>query len=384
MTAPFRALRRAARRGAALALLVPLAGCGRHRTPDAAAETPAAFGLTETQRARIHVAPVALGTFRPTVEVTGTVDFDGDRSTQVLAPMSGPVTRILVEPGARVAAGAPLAYVTSPDFAADLAAYRKAQAAAVNTLRILARDSALYANDALARQDLEQAQTDAAAAVADRDAALDAIRALGVDSATVDAIRANHAVTVPQGTIRAPIAGTIVQRLITPGELLQAGQTQCFTVAQLDTMWVMGNVFETDLPDVAAGDPADVQPTAGGRVYHGRVDYVGAIVDPDTRATSVRVVTANPDGGLKKDMYVRVDIRARRPRPGLLVPLSAVLRDAENLPFVFLVQPDSAFARRGVRLGARVGDSIEVTDGLAAGDHVIAEGALFLQFAESQ
>ena len=366
-------------------LLLALVGCAACGHSAAKSESStAAFGLSESQRARIHVAAVEVTTFRPTVEVSGTVAFDGDHSTQVLSPISGPVTRILVEPGARVGAGQPLAYVSSPDFAAAVGAYRKAQAAASNALRVASRDSALFANDALARQDLEQAQTDAAAAVADRDAALDQLHAIGVDSATIDAIRQNQPVQVPQGVIRSPLPGTVVERLITPGQLLQAGQTPAFTVARLATMWVMGNVFEHDLADVAVGDPADVQPSEGTRAYHGRVDYVGALVAADTRATTVRIITENPGEGLKKDMYVRVAIHSLHPRRGVLVPTSAVLRDAQNLPFVFLAKADSSFERRTVVVGSRVDDRFEIASGLAAGDHVITEGGLFLQFAESQ
>ncbi len=370
---------------AALAILGVAAGaCGRSPAKGGGADPAAAFGLTETQRARIHVQAVTATTFRPTVEVSGTVAFDGDHSTQVLAPISGPVSRVLVEPGAHVEAGQALAYVASPDFAAALAAYRKAQGAAVNALRIAVRDSALFAHDALARQELEQAQTDAASAAADRDATLDQLRAIGIDSATLTAIQENRSVQVPQGVIRAPLPGVVVERLITPGQLLQAGQTPCFTVARLSTMWVMANVFEHDLPDVAIGDPADIHPTAGDVTFHGQVDYIGALVNPDTRATAVRIVTGNPGGGLKRDMYVQITIRSRHARQGLLVPVSAVLRDAENLPFVFVTQPDSSFARRNVQLGTRVGDQFEVTGGVVAGERVITEGGLFLQFAENQ
>ena len=371
-----------AKRRLLLVALGALAACGR--TAAKSDSATAAFGLTEDQRTRIHVAAVDVVMFRPTVEITGTVAFDGDHSTQVLAPISGPVTRLLVEPGAGVAAGQPLAYVSSPDFSAAVGAYRKAQAAASNALRIAARDSALFANDALARQDLEQAQTDAAAAVADRDAALDQLHAIGVDSNTIAAIRQNQPIQVPQGVIRSPLPGIVVERLITPGQLLQAGQTPTFTVARLSTMWVMGNVFEQDLSDVAAGDPADVQLTDSSRVYRGRVDYVGALVAADTRATTVRIITENPGEGLKKDMYVRIAIHSLHSRRGVLVPTSAVLRDAQNLPFVFVAKPDSSFERRNVVVGSRVNDRFEIASGLGAGDHVITEGGLFLQFAESQ
>ncbi len=354
------------------------------QAPASASHAAAPFILTETQRARIHVAAVSLASFRPTVDVTGTVAFDGDHSTQVLAPISGPVTTILVEPGAEVQAGDPLAYVVSPDFGAALGGYRKARSNAVNAVRIAMRDSALYAHDAIARQDLEQAQADAASAVADQDAALDQLRAVGVDTITIAAIRAGESFAMPRGVLRAPIAGQVVERLITPGQLLQAGTTQCFTIAQLDPVWVMANVFESDLADVHVGDPALVVPTAGGASFHGRVAYVGAEVDSVTRATAVRIVTVNTGAALKKGMYVQVSIESRQPRTGVLAPVSAVLRDAENLPFVFVATPDSTFQRRSVTLGSRVDDRYEVTGGLAVGDLVIVEGGLFLQFAGNQ
>jgi membrane fusion protein, heavy metal efflux system len=368
---------------AAAAAALLLAGCGRG---DGKGGDPArdAAGLTAAQRAKIHVAPVAADTFSPTVEVTGTVAFNGNTSTQVLAPISGPVTRLAVELGDHVAAGSPLAYVASPDFAADVAAYRKAVAAAEMTARIADQDDQLWKNDAIARRDLEQAQTDASQAAADRDAALEQLKALGVDSAALAAIRRGREVTAPQGVVRSPIAGVVVERLVTAGQLLQAGTTPCFTVADLSTVWVMANVFESDLPDVAVGDPADVEPTVGGERFAGTVDYVGALVDPQTRATTVRVMVRNRADFLKRDMYVRVAIHARHPRRGLLVPVSAVLRDADNLPFVFVARSDGSFARRPVTLGSRVMDRFAIAAGLAAGERVITEGGLYLQFAESQ
>jgi membrane fusion protein, heavy metal efflux system len=359
-----------------------LAACGhRDRNGDPGRD---ASGLTPAQRAKLHVAPVVSDTFSPTVEETGTVAFNGNTSTQVLAPISGPVTRLAVELGDRVAAGAPLAWVASPDYAADVAQYQKAVAGAENTRRIADQDQQLWKNDAIARRDLDQAETDAAQAAADRDAALEQLRALGLDSAGIAAIRQGRAVAAPQGVIRSPIAGVVVERLITPGQLLQAGATPCFTVADLSTVWVMANIFESDLPDVAVGDPADVEPTVGAERFPGTVDYVGALVDPQTRATEVRILVRNHADFLKRDMYVRVAIHSRHPRRGLLVPVSAVLRDADNLPFVFMARPDGSFARQQVTLGSRVGDRFEITAGLAAGESVITEGGLYLQFAESQ
>ncbi len=195
---------------------------------------------------------------------------------------------------------------------------------------------------------------------------------------------ANRPVAGGGGAIRSPLAGTVVERLITPGQLLQAGTTPCFTVADLSTVWVMANIFETDLPFVAPGDRAEITAGAGGAPLAGRVDYISAIVDPTTRAIPVRIVAANPSGVLKRDLYVRVAIQSSRESRGLLVPVSAVLRDDENLPFVFVASPDGTFARHRVQTGPRVGDRQEITAGLAAGERIVADGGLFLQVAENQ
>lgn len=372
-------------RTALLGAVTAVVGCsaGGRGHPEQGDAPPGA--LTPAQRARLELASVAPSTFRPTTEVTGTVAFNGDISTQVISAISGPVTRILVEPGARVTPGQALALVSSPDYAADVATYRKAEATAANLQRIADLDVQLFKNDALARREMEQAETDAATAAADREAALEQLRALGVDSTGIDAIKQHRAVAAgPQGVVRAPIAGTVVERLVTAGQLLQAGTTPCFTIAGLSSVWVMAHVFEAELPDVAVGDSADVRLTDDTtRVYRGRVTYVGALVNPDTRATDVRVLTANPGEALKRDMFVRVAIRAARARTGLLVPTSAVLRDAQNLPFVF-VTSSGGFVRKPVQLGGHVGSSLEVTGGLVPGDTLIVQGGLFLQFAENQ
>jgi membrane fusion protein, heavy metal efflux system len=83
-------------------------------------------------------------------------------------------------------------------------------------------------------------------------------------------------------------------------------------------------------------------------------------------------------------MFVRVEIKSQREHRGILVPASSVMRDDENLPFVFVAATGGTFARRRIDLGSRVGNNYEVTAGLNPGDQVVAEGALFLEFAESQ
>ncbi len=340
--------------------------------------------LTSAQRQKVQLFTVAPAKFRKTVETTGTVDFDNDQATSVLAPFGGPVSRLLVSPGTQVKASDPLAAVDSPDFATAISAYRKALATAQTTRRIADVDKDLIAHDGVAQREEEQAQTDAANAEADRDSALQTLVSLNVDPQVIKDLQESRPVSRPSGMIRSPIAGTVVEKLITPGQLLAAGTTPCFTVADLSRVWVMAQVFGSDLASVKVGDPVQVETGISTNNFPGTVDNISALVNPDTRSVLVRVVVENPEGFLKKQMYVRVRIQASQESTGLLVPVSAVLRDDENLPFVYIVQADGSFARRHVTLGYRAGDQYDIAAGLAAGDQIVEAGAIFVQFMQNQ
>src|SRR5689334_29389 len=210
-----------------------LAACAAEKTDKPATDSSATAAkgpknvvLTAEQRQRIQLVTIEPVSFRPIVEATGNVAFNGDRSTQVLSLVSGPATRVVVNPGAVVTRGQPLAYVSSPDFATAVADYRKAQTGFRNAKRIADRDSALFKNDALARADLEQAQADLAAAEADLEAAIQNMRALGVEESQIQAIQQGRSAPI-EAIIRAPISGTVVEKLISDGQLLAAGTTPC-------------------------------------------------------------------------------------------------------------------------------------------------------------
>ncbi len=364
-----------------------IAGCSH--APDeavgAAAVTARNVTLTPAQRQHIHLQAVAAGAFHASVHTTGRVDFDNERATSVLAPFTGPVTRLLVAPGDTVAKGQVLATVDSSDFAAAIGAYSKALVAARNARRIADMDADLVKHDGVSAREAAQASTDAASAEADRDAALQALRALGVDPGTIQAIQSGHAVAHAGGAIRAPIAGTVVERLITPGQLLQAGSTACFTVADLSRMWVMAQVTPAELAAVHLGDRAEI--SAGGAntaPLAGTVANIAGVVNADTGLIDVRVAVDNRDGLLKKQMYVDVTLRAQQASRALLVPAAAVLRDDENLPFVYVAQADGGFARQHVTLGDGSGDEVAIRDGLKAGQQVVVDGGIFVQFLQSQ
>lgn len=376
-------------RAIAALVLVAIALCGGCSSGTGTSVQPAAVKpgnatLTAAQRQHINLYTVAESTFGKTTEATGAVDFDNDQATSVLAPISGPVTRLLVAPGDKVKKGDALALVASPDFATAISAYSKALVSARNARKLADADKDLVQHDGIAQREQLQAETDAANADADRDAALQALVALGVDPKTIKGIAEGRTASRIGGTIRSPIDGTVVEKLITTGQLLQAGGTPCFTVADLSRVWVMAQVSGADLASVGVGDPVDVITGIDSKNLPGTVTNIAALVNPDTRSVIVRVAVENPNGLLKKQMYVSVRIHSRQKAKGLLVPVSAILRDDENLPFVYVAESDASFARRHVSLGYRVDDQYDIADGLKAGDQVVIDGGIFMQFMQSQ
>ncbi|MEO8217441.1 MAG: efflux RND transporter periplasmic adaptor subunit [Acidobacteriota bacterium] len=358
-------------------LLLAATGC-QHSNGD---EPGTADTSSAPPTRNVQTDKVTTQSFRKTIDATGTVAFDQDRSTQVLSPISGPVSRILVGVGSRVQRGQALALVSSPDFAAGISSLRKAEATARNARQIATLDEQLFKTDAIARRDWEQARTDAVNAEADRDAAVQDLRSLGVDGKTIAAISQNRPLGNVDGVIRAPIGGTVVEKLISPGQLLEAGTTPAFTVTDLSTVWVEASVFEADLGSVHVGDAADIT-TGSGQTLQGRVAYIAALVDPNTRSIAVRITVPNPGEVLKRDLYARVTIHSQTAVTGILIPVSAVLRDDENLPFVFVRKADGTFERRRVDAGSRIGDQQEIRSGLTAGETIVVQGGLFLQNEE--
>ncbi|QNK02267.1 efflux RND transporter periplasmic adaptor subunit [Dyella telluris] len=363
-----------------------MVGCSGKTAEDApaASATPVNVTLTPEQRKHIHLYDVVSAGYHRTVEATGSVDFNNDHATAVLAPISGPVSRLLVDIGDHVKQGDALALVDSPDYAAAVTTYRKALTTAHTARRLADLEKDLVAHQGVAKREEDQAETDAANADADVDAALKTLVSLNVDPKVIKDIEQGKPIGPLHGVIRSPTAGIVVDRQITSGQLLQAGTTPCFTVADISQVWVMAQVADADVASVKPGDSAQIETGADAQPLVGTVSRISPMVDPNTRLVPVRIVVDNAQGLLKKQAYVGVQIHSRQEAHGLLVPVSALLRDDENLPFVYVVDPDGSFARRRVSLGHRTGDQFDIPTGLKAGEKVVVDGGIFVQFMQNQ
>ncbi|MDE3188696.1 MAG: efflux RND transporter periplasmic adaptor subunit [Acidobacteriota bacterium] len=181
----------------------------------------------------------------------------------------------------------------------------------------------------------------------------------------------------------APISGEVVERLVSPGQVVQAGQTQAFTISDLSTVWVLANVYQGDLAYVHSGDDVVVQTDSYPGSFHGRISYVSPALDPGTRTLQARIVVDNPGEKLKRDMYCTVTVTAGSLSNVVAVPNASVLRDDNNQPFIYVASGTNQFGRRDVELGESQNGQTQILKGISAGERVVGDGSLFLQFANS-
>ena len=357
----------------------PSAGAASSATP--AQPNAGLFEVPQNQMEHLKIVPVHKVVWSPAVRTTGTVDWDADHTSQAITQVSGPISRLLVDTGAVVAADQPLLYVSSPDVANAVATYKKARNRLDYSRKTLNRSKDLLEHKVIAQKDLEAAEQDFNDASSDVENALQALKIFGVTEQEIDQAQNQGVAINPQLAVRSPIAGMVVQKLVTPGLVIQAGTTACFTISDISTVWVWGHIYDRDLEAVRIGDPVELTDSAFNRTFHGTVDYIGALLDPATRTTPVRIVTKNPDKLLKKDMFVDTVIETKTGRATLAVPTSAILRTDDNLPFVYIQVENRRFAQRLVTIGLQQGDETELLTGAKEGEDVVSEGSVFLQFA---
>ena len=364
-------------------------GC-THPNPDqaegksaaaASAAEPGLFKVAPDQLAHLKIAKVAKTSWPVAIRTTGTVDWDADHTTQAITQVNGPISRILVDFGAQVSKDQPLLYVSSPDVAAAMSAYRKARNREVLNKRIVDRTKDLLEHGSVAQKDYESAEADYNDASTDVQSSLQVLKIFGITATEIEQAERQGTSISTELAVRSPIAGTIVQKLVSPGMVIQAGSTVCFMISAVSEVWVQGHIFDHDLPSVRVGDPVELTNPSFDGVRHGKVAYIGAFVDPATRTTPVRIVTENPRGILKKDMFVEAVIHTSTRSNILVVPLSAVLRDDNNEPLVYVQARPGEFAQRPVRIGAEQSCFVAVASGLNEGEEIVTDGSLFLQFA---
>ena len=320
----------------------------------------------------------------PTDEIVapGKLEANPNRVAKVVLPVAGRVLSVLVKTGDAVKKDQPLLTLQSPDADAAMSAYLSARATEGQADVALAKAQAdadratdLFAHDAVAKKDVQAAQSALAQAMAAveqaraaREQALRRLSVLGLSEKGFD----------QQVVVRAPLSGKVLELSVVPGEFRNDTTAPLMTIADLSTVWVTSQVPETYIRFVQVGERVQIALVAyPGEMFEGRVSRIADTVDPQTRTVKVQAELDNRDGRLRPEMYGSIHhIEATKPTP--VVPNGAVIQSGDRT-LVFVETSPGRFEPRQVTVGARAGDAIRVERGLSPGDRVVVDGAMLLQ-----
>ena len=365
--------------------------------PAAAASVPAgSFRPTAAQLASLTIEPAKVANFDAVVTVDGAVATDDNLTASVYSQYSGRITAIHAQAGQRVRKGAPLVTLLATEAAqagSDIAAATAAEATALQQFELAKqteqRQHELLLAEAGAEKDWRQSQTDLIAAenaLRTARAALAANQQKQTVLGGGPAERSNGSEGVKSAAvIVAPLGGVIIQRQVAPGQyvnsLANGGSTPLFTITDLRTVWVVGNVSEDAASRIKIGQPVEISALAlGSRTVRATVSWVSATVDPVTHRVPIRAEVGNADELLKPQMSAVIQVLEPHPTTALSVARSALVFDGA-LAHCYVVGADNILTPRNLTLGRMQGGLAEVKDGLKEGERVVTRGSLFIDAA---
>ena len=329
--------------------------------------------------AKLVVEPLAPQPVGGLVVTSGRVTFDDLKVAHVISPVTGRVVRIEAQLGQRMKKGDTLAVIESPDVGSAFSDLQKAHAEFTNAEKDFKRQKELFDVHAGSQRDLEMAQGNYSKSKAELDRAKKKARLLSNGRASQG---------TQSYTLRAPIAGEVVARNVNPGTEVQGQYTggsviELFTIGELDTVWVMADVFEMDVGRVKQGTECVVKVVAyPNRTFKGIANWVSDTLDPSTRTAKVRCKLDNPERSLKPEMYATASLAVDRQR-ALALPRSALMHlGDQTMVFIEIGKaPDGRlrFERRPVSVSEELGgDYLPVIRGISAGERAVTVGAVLL------
>lgn len=370
---------------AGVALLASLTlACGP--SPDEVEDS----GEVERQAAtdRVQLTPEALAhlsleyvvaeelTLEPTLEVSAELMPVPDRHAEIGTLVSGRIAEVHANVGDSVEVGAPLVGVDSPEVGRARAELIKARAEFEVARASEERERRLLSERATSKRELEVAQGALKTAHARLSAAQALLATLGAGDRPV--VTPGDAARV---VLRSPVSGTVVSRDAHVGRAVEPGGT-LIEVVDLDELWLLADVYERDQRLVAEGQSVQVNVRAyPDSVFGGTVDLISGTIDERTRAAKVRVVLRNTDRRLRPGMFATARIAGAHdhaPQRALAVPASAI-QTIDDHRAVFVRLDEGLFELRRVHTGERAGDLVEILNGIALGDEVVADGSFLLK-----
>lgn len=348
-----------------LLVLLALAGCS-HQASQGSAQ---ASTTVQPGGDPVRYVKVVQQAIPETLELAAKVQADPTKVVRIFPPASGRVVAIEVKPGDYVQRGRTVAVLNSSDVASARSDYAKANIEAERATRAMERQKLLFEHGAAAEKDFIDARAQADAARAELARALQRIELLNVSaSANTD--------TVP---LIAPANGVVLDVSAAAGEFSKSLESAnpLITIADLNTVWIIGDVYEKDVAKLERGKQVLVTLQAyPDKQWSGRIDSISGALDPTTRTLKVRVALSNSDQKLKPEMFGAIHVRAGT-HQALVVPSGAIIREG-NATSVFINNAGKP-EQRTVTVGQTIDGNVEIVNGLRAGEEVAAVGAELLK-----
>ena len=335
-------------------------------------------------RAGIKTEPVGeallAGGAMPGQVTTGVVQANAYRTTPVVSVVGGILRRVAAELGQNVSHGQTMAVVFSDELAMAQSRYLNAVAELDEHHKHHVRTVRLVEIGAASREELEQATTKLKTAESEVASQRQRLMLLGLNAKRIAQLKTPAQVS-SEVSLPAPVSGTVISRAANPGEVIPA-EKEILRIADLSSVWVMGQVYEKDLGKVVVGSGASITSDAyPGRVFRGRVSYIDPTLDPATRTAQARIELANPGQALKISMFVNVAFAALSGAEATtpVIPKSAV-QNINNQQVVFVeTSTPNTYAMRPVKLGSEINGQYPVLEGLTVGERVVTEGSFLLR-----
>lgn len=367
-------------------LLSTLGACGRGEQPapsDAATPPQAQSGSAKPEaQPRVATSVVEFSPSHQALTLAGKIAYGEDRYSRISSPLQGRVVEVQAHLGDRVKAGAVLLVVDSPDIAQAYSEYVKEDSDLQYATRAheLAKD--LYENKAMPLKDLKQAENELVKARAEFRRAKERLLSLRIPAEELDKPLDRQKIT-SRFDMRSPLTGTVVERTVTPGQSVGGDPAQVlFTVADLDMLQVVADLYERDLSLVKEGQFAKVNVEAyPGVDFPATVAAIGDVVDPTTRTIKLRAWVNNEPHKLKPEMFARLNIEVGDSIQFLTVPREAIL-EADGKQFVYVMEAPDRYVKREVKVGGASGDQARIIEGLRSGEHIVIKGAVLIKGQE--
>jgi membrane fusion protein, heavy metal efflux system len=353
---------------------------GGSASPNSAAKADKAdtVEVDPKMMANIRIEPVREQTLHRQLTATGKVQFNEDRMARVLAPLPGQVVDLQVRVGDTVRKDQVLFSIKSREVAVLVTEYLESQRDLDLAEKTHTMTKDLFEHQAASRIAFQQAASDLAKAQAHVARAEEALRVLGLDPKETEKTGGLRSL-IP---VLAPQSGNVIERTVTPGQFVQADSTALLTVADVATVWVLVDVFESDIHLVHPGDKVQITAAAyPDRPFTATVERISDKVDPETRTLKVRLLVSNPGLLLKSEMFITASLELSERTTGVTVPSKALLSE-DDKSYIFVATGERRFERRLVSAIPDGPGRMRVTSGLRNGDRIVTDGALLLSFRQ--